>query len=171
MRLFKDGAFVEDPWRSLPEGEQPGDGPVVMSLSAWMALGEARRGINTPVGVKLDAGEMVDALLPDLDRLSMVALSFPKFGDGRAFSKASILRGQHGFAGEIRAVGDVLWDQLQLMRRCGFDAFLIENEPTIRALEGGKSPFMTDFYQPGHGGTEQPADPKRPWAWRSAVGA
>ena len=103
---------------------------------------------------------MVDAILPDLDRLSLVALSFPKFGDGRAFSKASILRGQHGFKGEIRAVGDVLWDQLQLMRRCGFDAFLIENEPTLKALDSGKTPVMTDFYQPGHGAAEQPADPR-----------
>lgn len=174
MRLFKDGVFADDPWQSLPEGEQPGaganDGPVVMSLAQWTALGDdGRRGVNTPVGVKLDAGEMVDSLLPDLDRLSLVALSFPKFGDGRAFSKASILRGQHGFKGEIRAVGDVLWDQLQLMRRCGFDAFLIENEPTLRALESGKVPVMTDFYQPGHGGAEQSADPRRPWAWRVAA--
>ena len=167
MRLFKAGAFVDDPWRSLAEGEEPGAGPVVMSLPQWLARGaEGRRAIDAPVGVKLDAGEMVDAILPDLDRLSLVALSFPKFGDGRAFSKASILRGQHGFKGEIRAIGDVLWDQLQLMRRCGFDAFLIENEPTLRALESGKSPFMTDFYQPGHGDAEQPADPRRPWAWR-----
>ncbi len=79
-----------------------------------------------------------------------------------------MLRGQHGYKGEIRAVGDVLWDQLQLMRRCGFDAFAIENEPTLRALENGKTPFMTEFYQPGHGRTEQPADPRRPWSWRVA---
>lgn len=171
MRLYKDGAFVDDPWHSLSDGEVPSGEPVVMSLSAWLALGDERATVNTPVGVRLDAGEMVDALLPDLDRLSMVALSFPKFGDGRAFSKAALLRGRHGFRGEIRAVGDVLWDQLQLMRRCGFDAFLIADEPTIRALEAGKTPLMTDFYQPGHGGGEQAADPGRPWAWRAASGA
>lgn len=168
MRLYKGGAFVDDPWRSLPEGEAPGGGPALLSLPAWRASAEVRRGLDVPLGVRLDAGEMVDAILPDLGALSLVALSFPKFGDGRAFSKASILRGQHGFGGEIRAVGDVLWDQLQLMRRCGFDAFLIEDEPTIRALESGKSPFMTDFYQPGHGGRERPADPRRPWAWRAS---
>ncbi len=126
----------------LGDDEVPGDGPSILSLKAWLALGDDAAGINTPVGVRLEAGEMVDALLPDLDQLSLVALSFPKFGDGRAFSKASMLRGQYGFKGEIRAVGDVLWDQLQLMRRCGFDAFAIENEPTIRALDSGKSPFM-----------------------------
>ena len=169
MRLFKDGAFVDDPWHMLGDDEPLGEGPAILSLKAWLALGDARQGINTPVGVKLDAGEMVDALLPDLDRLSLVALSFPKFGDGRAFSKASLLRGQHGFKGEIRAVGDVLWDQLQLMRRCGFDAFLVENEPTLRALEAGKKPFMDEFYQPGHGAPEQPADGRRPWAWRTAA--
>ena len=171
MRFYKDGAFIDDPWHSLPDGEAPSGAPVVMSLSAWLALGDERATVNTPVGVRLDAGEMVDALLPDLDRLSMLALSFPKFGDGRAFSKAALLRGRHGFKGEIRAVGDVLWDQLQLMRRCGFDAFLIADEPTIRALDAGKTPFMTDFYQPGHGGGEQAADFRRPWAWRAASGA
>lgn len=170
MRLFKDGAFVHDPWHALGDDEALGDGPTLLSMKAWLGLGDARRGIEAPVGVRLDAGEMVDALLPDLDRLAMVALSFPKFGDGRAFSKATVLRGQHGFKGEIRAIGDVLWDQLQLMRRCGFDAFLIENEPTLRALEAGKSPFMTDFYQPGHGGAEQRADSRRPWAWRIGQG-
>ena len=168
MRLFKDGGFVDDPWHMLGDDEALGDGPAILSLKAWIALGDARQGLNTPVGVKLDAGEMVDALLPDLDRLSLVALSFPKFGDGRAFSKASLLRGQHGFTGEIRAVGDVLWDQLQLMRRCGFDAFLIADAPTIRALEAGKAPVMDAFYQPGHGLPEGPADPRRPWAWRAA---
>ena len=169
MRLYKNGAFVDDAWRTLAEDEALGDGPVIVSLKTWQALGDARTGINSPVGVRLEAGEMIDAILPDLDRLSLVALSFPKFGDGRAFSKASMLRGQYGFKGEIRAVGDVLWDQLQLMRRCGFDAFAIENEPTIRALDSGKTAFMTEFYQPGRGETaEQPADTRRPWAWRVA---
>ena len=168
MRLYKNGAFVDDPWRSLPEGEAPGPGPSLLSLSQWSALGaEGRGGVDAPVGVRLDAGEMVDALLPDLDRIAMVALSFPKFADGRAFSKASLLR-RAGFEGEIRAIGDVLWDQLQLMRRCGFDAFLIAHEPTIRMLEAGKAPFMDEFYQPGRGGAERPADPRRPWAWRTA---
>ena len=168
MRLYKDGAFVEDVWRRLGDGEEVGSGgPAILSLAQWQALGDRRLGINVPVGVLVEAGESIDAILPDLERLSLVALSFPKFGDGRSFSKAAMLRGQHGFGGEIRAVGDVLWDQLQLMRRCGFDAFLIENEPTLRALDAGKKPFMDEFYQPGLG-TESPADARRPWAWRSA---
>lgn len=165
MRLFKDGGFADDPWRTLADDEEPGEGPAIVPLKRWPALKAALDGRNTPVGVRLDAGEFIDAILADLDRLSLVALVFPKFSDGRSFSKAAQLRGQHGFKGEIRAVGEVLWDQLQLMRRCGFDAFAIENEPTLRALESGKPPFMTEFYQPGLGG-EVGADPHRPWARR-----
>ena len=166
MRLYKDGAFVEDSWRALGDDEAPGQDPSILSLKHWSALDGTREGINTPLGIRLEAGEPVDAILPDLDRLSLVTLVFPKFNDGRSFSKASMLRGQYGFAGEIRAVGEVLWDQLQLMRRCGFDAFEIENEPTLRALESGKKPFMDEFYQPGLG-AEQPADARRPWLRRA----
>lgn len=163
MRLYKNGAFAEDPWRALGEGETIGDGPLLLSLAQWRASSDDRAATNARLGVLLEAGEMIDAILPDLDRLSLVALSFPKFGDGRAFSKATMLRGQLGYKGEIRAVGDVLWDQLQMMGRCGFDAFAIENEPTLKMLEAGKRPVMTDFYQPGLG-HEAPADPRRPWA-------
>ncbi len=168
MRLYKDGSFVDEVWRTVGDDEVPGEGPSILSLKAWLARSVDGDGRNAPLGVRLEAGEMIDPLLPNLDRLALVALAFPKFGDGRAFSKAAILRGQYGFKGEIRAVGDVLWDQLQLMRRCGFDAFAIEHEPTLRALEAGKKPFMDEFYQPGHGGAEQSADPKRSWAWRVA---
>ncbi|HEX4766604.1 MAG TPA: DUF934 domain-containing protein [Lichenihabitans sp.] len=166
MRLYKNCAFVDDGWRAVADEGPPGPGPSILSLKAWQALGEAREGINVPLGVKIEAGETIDAILPDLDRLSLIELAFPKWADGRSFSKASMLRGQHGFAGEIRASGDVLWDQLQLMRRCGFDAFLIDDEPTLRAIEAGKPPFMDEFYQPGLG-AETPADSKRPWARRA----
>jgi uncharacterized protein (DUF934 family) len=168
MRLYKNGGFVEDLWRT-PTDEEPIDGPSILRLKRWTELRDLGDGSNAPIGVKLEAGEPVEAILPDLDRLSLVALAFPKWADGRSFSKASMLRGQYGFKGEIRAVGDVLWDQLQLMRRCGFDAFEIDNVPTIRALEGGKKPFMDEFYQPGLE-AETPADPRRPWLRRAARG-
>ena len=168
MRLYKNGAFVDDTWRALPEGEAPGEGTVILSLNQWAALGEARDGLNVPLGIRIETGETLDALLPDLHRFSLVELVFPKFNDGRSFSKGTMLRGQLGFAGEIRASGDVLWDQLQLMRRCGFDAFAIEDEPTLRALDAGKQPFMDEFYQPGLGG-EVAADARRPWARRSVT--
>ncbi len=166
MRLYKNGTFIEDSWRSLAD-DSPVEGPSIVSLKRWQELRDRREGDNLPVGVRLDAGEPIDLLVPDLERVALIALVFPKFNDGRSFSKASMLRGQYGFKGEIRAVGEVLWDQLQLMRRCGFDAFEVDNEPTIRALERGKKPFMDEFYQPGLE-AEAPADPHRPWLRRAA---
>ena len=72
--------------------------------------------------VRLEPGDDARLLLPHLDRLSLIEVNFPTYGDGRGYSSARVLR-EHGFTGELRAVGDVLLDQLSHMRRCGFDSF------------------------------------------------
>ena len=72
--------------------------------------------------VRLEPGDDARLLLPHLDRLSLIEVNFPTYGDGRGYSSARVLR-EHGFSGELRAVGDVLLDQLSHMRRCGFDSF------------------------------------------------
>lgn len=74
------------------------------------------------VAVRIEPGDDARDLLPFLDRLQLVEVNFPVFGDGRGYSSARVLR-EAGYAGELRAVGDVLVDQLAYMRRCGFDAF------------------------------------------------
>ena len=90
------------------------------------------------VAVRIEPGDDARDLLPYLDRLALVEVNFPAFGDGRGYSSARILR-EAGFTGEIRAVGDVLLDQLAYMRRCGFDAFHpdrpIDAEAANEALE------------------------------------
>ncbi len=77
--------------------------------------------------VRLEPGDDARDLLPHLDRIKLVEVNFPVFGDGRGYSAARILR-EAGYAGELRAVGDVLVDQLAYMRRCGFDSFAPERE-------------------------------------------
>jgi uncharacterized protein (DUF934 family) len=77
------------------------------------------------VAVRLEAGDDARELLPHLARLRLVEVNFPVFGDGRGYSAARILR-EAGYAGELRAVGDVLVDQIGFMRRCGFDSFAPE---------------------------------------------
>jgi uncharacterized protein (DUF934 family) len=83
--------------------------------------------------VRLEAGEDARALLPHLERLALVEVSFPSFRDGRGYSAGRILR-EAGYAGELRAQGDVLVDQLPLMRRCGFDSFAPEAEIDVEVL-------------------------------------
>ena len=77
---------------------------------------------SNATAVRIEAGEDARELLAHLDRLSLIEVSFPVFGDGRGYSSAQILR-EAGYTGELRASGDVLVDQIAYMRRCGFDAF------------------------------------------------
>ena len=83
---------------------------------------DAFAGQTNAVAVRIEPGEDTRELLPHLDRLRRIDIAFPAFTDGRGYSAARILR-EAGFTGELRAVGDVLVDQLAYMRRCGFDAF------------------------------------------------
>jgi uncharacterized protein (DUF934 family) len=148
MALFKNGAFVEDPWRAIAEGEDvPPSGHVVLPLDWWLAERDAFDGSNVAIGVRLEPGSDFEPLLADLGRLSLIVLSFPKFTDGRHFSTARLLRERYGYRGEMRAVGDVLYDQLQAMARCGFDAFEISDPSTLKALREGHPFALTRFYQ------------------------
>ena len=83
---------------------------------------ESFTGQSNATAVRIEPGEDARELLPHLDRLSLVEVNFPAYGDGRGYSAARILR-EAGYTGELRAVGDVLVDQVVAMRRCGFDSF------------------------------------------------
>ena len=95
---------------------------------------DAFLGQSNATAVRLEPTDDPRALLPYLDRLSLIEVSFPKFRDGRGYSIASILR-EAGYAGELRAAGDVLVDQIPLMRRCGFDSFAPESPIDAATLE------------------------------------
>jgi len=98
-------------------------GAVILSLARFQKEGELLLSQGVRVGVRLEPDEPVEGLAYDLPRLVLVALAFPKFRDGRAYSAAALLRERYKFGGEVRAVGDVLRDQALAMLRCGFDAF------------------------------------------------
>tara|TARA_A100001391_G_scaffold114330_1_gene77181 strand:+ start:4908 stop:5363 length:456 start_codon:yes stop_codon:yes gene_type:complete len=82
---------------------------------------------SNAAAVRIEPGDNARDLLPHLDRIKLVEVNFPSFMDGRGYSSARVLR-EAGYEGEIRAVGEVLIDQLAIMRRCGFDAFAPDNE-------------------------------------------
>lgn len=167
MALWKNGAFVEDQWREIAEGEDaPPAGHVILPLNRWLEDKAAFAGSNAPLGLRIEPGAPLERYADDLHRFAVVALAFPKFGDGRAFSTARLLRERYGYTGEIRAVGDVLVDQLQMMERCGFDAFQIEDPKTQARLRERGAPAYGRFYQPGFGG--ETAAGSRPWARRRA---
>ncbi|MFN3552529.1 MAG: DUF934 domain-containing protein [Novosphingobium meiothermophilum] len=87
---------------------------------------------SNATAVRIEPGDDARALLPHLDRIALVEVNFPAYTDGRGYSAARILR-EHGYTGELRAVGDVLVDQLSHMRRCGFDSFAPEQPISAEA--------------------------------------
>lgn len=137
ISLDQDGVFglAEDPFTNVADDQAVPPGDVIISLSRFQAEGEALLGEGRAVGVRLESHEEVEALAYDLPQLSVVALAFPKFGDGRAYSYARLLRERFGFKGEVRAVGDVLREQAGYMVRCGFDAFEPADGSTVDAWE------------------------------------
>ena len=106
---------------------------------------ESFTGQSNSTAVRIEAGEDARELLPYLDRLSLVEVNFPAYGDGRGYSAARILR-EAGYQGELRAVGDVLVDQLSAMRRCGFDSFRPDKALDDAAVERALNRYA-DVYQ------------------------
>ena len=163
MALWRRGGFAEDSWTVLADdAPAPAEGPVVVSLKRWLAEGERLAARKAPVGVAVEAGADAQAHLAGLAGRPLVALAFAKFADGRAFSYARMLRDRYGFTGELRAIGDVLIDEIPFMLRCGFNSFEVSNPPTLSALQAGRLPGPPIHYQPGSGGGEAPAG-TRPW--------
>jgi uncharacterized protein (DUF934 family) len=147
MPLVRDGALVEDRWvRIADDAALPGDGAVIVSFKRWQAERPSLLGRNSPVGVALGNTDPVEALAPDLDRIALVALDFPKYTDGRAYSQARLLRERLGYRGELRATGNVLRDQLLFMRRSGFDSYQVDD----RGAAGFAASMgaVTHAYQP-----------------------
>ena len=162
--VWKDGAFREDEWLVLGAEEEPPAGrPAIVPLARILAERERFLSRNEPLGILVAAGEDVRQAAGDLDHIQLVALDFPKFSDGRNLSSARRLRERLGYTGEVRAVGDVLADQIPLMRRCGIDAFAVTHEPTRRMLAEGRLAEVRRYYQPVGTGHEVPAG-TRPWA-------
>jgi len=124
IKLTADGAeLVDDRFTTVADDEPIPAGDVILSLTRYQAEGEALAGSNGATGVLLAGDEEVEALVYDLPRIPVIALSFAKYRDGRHYSTARLLRERYGYSGEIRAVGDVLREQAGPMVRCGIKVF------------------------------------------------
>jgi uncharacterized protein (DUF934 family) len=124
-----DGRVDADTFAMFDADEpMPAEGDVIVSLERWERDREALLQRADRIGVRLASDESPDRIGADLDALDVVALEFPGFRDGRAYSYARLLRDRFGYAGEIRAVGNVLIEQLAFMLRVGFDAFELQSD-------------------------------------------
>jgi uncharacterized protein (DUF934 family) len=150
-KLIKSGAYAQDVYASLADDAALPDGPVLVSLARFQKERDALLARNTPVGIRLQASENPELLGPDVNHFALIALEFPKFRDGRAFSWARMLRTRLGYTGEIRAVGDFLYDQVNYQKRVGFDAWEVPDHFTLEMFNRALTE-MTNVYQPSTDG-------------------
>lgn len=151
--LIKNAKIAADSWQQLDRTADgslpvvPATGDVMVSLPLWQAMAGELLGRNGGrLGVWLDGGEDPAQIADSLEALSLVAIHFAQFTDGRGYSTARLLRERYGWKGELRAIGDVQRDQLFYLLRCGFDAFVLNDGLDA---EGALSAFndFTEAYQ------------------------
>jgi uncharacterized protein (DUF934 family) len=165
MPLLRAGRFATDTWRPLADSDGvPASGRIIVPLPRLLAEAEAFARFAGELGVRVEPKERVEQLESWLPRLALIALSFPSFSDGRAFSTARILRERYGFTGEVRAVGEILVDRYQFMRQCGFDAFEVTQERTLASWSKA-SVEMTLTYQADYA---EPRGAEAVWRTRQA---
>ena len=148
MPLVKAGRIADDRFvRVLDDAPVPGGVPVI--LSAARLLADARDLVlrRAPTGVVWPNDRRIVELAPYLDWIAVVALVFPSFRDGRAYSQARLLRERHQFRGELRATGQILRDQFLFLQRAGFDAFEVTKESDAAAFAEAVRRYSV-FYQP-----------------------
>ena len=157
-QLIKHGVATTDSWQilDLAAGESPEtvalpEGDVIFPLAVWQARKDEI--VSRPtIGLLLQPADRVEDVAGDLASFNLIAVNFPKFVDGRGYSTAALLRQRYGYTGELRAVGDVLHDQLFFMRRVGFDSYALKEGKSLDyAIAAGFKPF-TEAYQ---GATDQ----------------
>ncbi len=148
MPLVKGGRVATDIFVHVADdAELPDNGAVLISAARFLENPEAISRRLGKTGVIWPNNRDVDDLVPYLDRLAVVALVFPTFRDGRAYSQARLLRERYGFKGELRATGQVLRDQFVFMLRAGFDAFEVKKEADAEAFTNTAKRYSV-FYQP-----------------------
>jgi uncharacterized protein (DUF934 family) len=148
MPLVKNARIATDLFVHVADGaELPGDGAVLITAARFLEDPEAILKRAGKTGVIWPNNRAVDDLVPYLDRIAAVALVFPTFRDGRAYSQARLLRERHGYDGELRATGQVLRDQFVFMSRAGFDAFEVKKDADAEAFADTMKRYSV-FYQP-----------------------
>ena len=159
--IIRDGIIVADDWTLIAAGDAAGlaslpAGKIIVPLNRWIAereaLTERVATSRAQSGVWIEGAEDAALLADSIDQLALIAVNFPKFTDGRGYSTGALLRSRYGFKGELRAIGDVLRDQLFYLHRAGFNAFAVRAGKNIHdALSA-----LNDFSETYQGAVDQP---------------
>jgi uncharacterized protein (DUF934 family) len=140
VQLIKDQKIVDDTWQriieitadaNLPKDDVPG-GNIIVPFAYWLENKESLVNKDGMLGVCIDGDVDIQDVVKDIEHFDLIALDFPAFADGRSYSHARLLRDRYNFEGELRAVGDILRDQLFFMQRCGINSFQLREDKDIQ---------------------------------------
>ncbi len=160
-QLIKDRTLVDDRWAVVRDADSPPPGPVIVPLATWKSNRDALKA-RGDVGVWLASSDDPADLANDTATLTVIAVDFPQFTDGRGYSIGRLLRERYGFAGELRAIGDVQHDQLYYLAQCGFNAFSIRPDRSAEDALQGLAAFSDGY---------QLTNARTPWFRRRATAA
>lgn len=148
-QLIKNNVVTQDDWIVLGREEEipSGSSCVLVHMRDWLANVEQLHG-QSHIGVWLDSDDIADALDAHYKSLSLIAINFPVFSDGRGYSLAQQMREKYGYEGELRAIGDVLKDQIFFYQRCGFDSFAVRDDRSVEQALDSIEDFSV-VYQSG----------------------
>ena len=146
-QVLLDGKMVTDPWLFLGGDDSlpPDNYPIAVPVSRWLADHEACLAYPGPKGIVLTNTQDIHLLREDLKQLDLICIDFPTAVDGRGYSQARLLRQRYGYEKELRAVGEVLVDQLFLMVRCGINAFSLQHGEDVIQASRFLKPFSFTY--------------------------
>ena len=153
-QLLKEGLVIEDSWQTIDSDTEtlPTTGELLLTLDQWQQFAPQLPQHSGNIGILLDTDTELEDIPSQCLELPLITISFSKFADGRGFSLARLLRERHNYQGELRATGDILRDQLYLLKSCGFNSFQIAG---IDLAEAANS--LQDFSEAYQSSVEQPA--------------
>jgi uncharacterized protein (DUF934 family) len=153
--VIKSRALTQDSWQLPepgPDGALPPGRDVIVPLERWLRERDALLSRSGRVGVWLETDADPVVIAPDLACFKVIAIRFAKFTDGRGYSLARLLRERYGYHGELRAIGEVLRDQLYYLSRCGFDAFALRTdqnaEQSLAAFDDFSEAYQVSVERP-----------------------
>ncbi len=152
MTLIRNGKIVDDVFTDVSGADViPATGAIIVGLGQWLENIRPLRARRDPLAIRLRSDEHPEVIADDLDCFALIELEFPVFRDGRPYSYARLLRERWGFRGELRAVGDVLLEQLHYMQRVGFDAFQIASDDPLMEWRIADREFSVWYQASGDG--------------------
>ena len=146
MQIIKDRTLIDDNWHQVDEEQALPEGNILVPATRLQQQREHLLQREGKLGVNIRSQDEFESILSDANLLDCIAIEFPRFGDGRGYSYARLLRERYHYRGEIRAYGDVLFDQLAFMERCGFNSFALQQGQDIQhALNAAFEPFSIKY--------------------------